>query len=118
MVVIIVPYTKVEDLEWEPHPMLKGVKIKTLLSKKKDNADVTCYLVLVPKGGDIVEHVHEKSDDLIYVLKGKAKMFIDGDGEFDLVPGVFVRVPKNTKHRIYDFEEDFLAYDVFVPPIL
>ena len=118
MVVILLPYTKLEDLEWQPHPMLEGVKIKLLLSKKRDNADVTCYLVSVPKGGDVAEHVHEESDDIIYPLKGKAKMFIEGDGEFDLVPGVFVRVPKNTKHRVYDIEEDLLIYDVFVPPIL
>ncbi|MFX1520146.1 MAG: cupin domain-containing protein [Promethearchaeota archaeon] len=112
------PYTKLENLEWEPHPYLKGVEIKPLLTRKKDQADVTCYLVSVPKGGGIAEHVHENSDDIIYLLKGKGKMFIEGEGEFELLPGIFVRVPKNTKHRVYDIEEDLLIYDVFVPPIL
>ncbi len=112
------PYTKLEDLEWEPHPRLKGVKIKTMLSRKKDNADITCYLVSVPKGGEVTGHIHEKSDEAIYPLKGKGKMFIEGEGEFDLIPGAFVRLPKNTTHRGYDIEEDLLLYAVFVPPIL
>ena len=44
-------------------------------------------------------------------------MWIDGVGEFELGKGIFVRVPQNTKHRIYNVTEDILNYDVFTPPL-
>jgi mannose-6-phosphate isomerase-like protein (cupin superfamily) len=44
-------------------------------------------------------------------------MWIDGIGDFDIEKGTFVRVPKNTRHRIYDVTEEILNYDVFAPPL-
>lgn len=60
--------------------------------------------------------MHENSDDILFPLEGKGKIFIEGSGEFDLFPGVFIRVPKNIKQRV-SVEEDLLVYDVFAPPM-
>ncbi|HSR13536.1 MAG TPA: cupin domain-containing protein [Thermodesulfobacteriota bacterium] len=104
------------EMEWGPHPFLP-IQIKTFLSRKDDQADTTIFLVRVPAGKDIPVHVHETQEDIIFIIAGKARMWIDGVGDFDLVKGTFVRVPKNTRHRIYDVTEDVLNYDVFVPPL-
>jgi len=45
-------------------------------------------------------------------------MAVEGSEDFTLEPGVIVRVPKGTKHRIYDVSEDLLIYDVFWPALL
>jgi len=90
----------VEELEWQPHKTVKSVEIK------------------IGRGLEVPEHIHEDSDDILYPLSGKAKMWVEGSGEFSLEPGVIVRVPQGTKHRIYDVSEDLLIYDVFWPALL
>ncbi|MBN2809370.1 MAG: hypothetical protein JXR80_07740 [Deltaproteobacteria bacterium] len=45
-------------------------------------------------------------------------MWVEGKGEFILQPGVIVRVPKGTKHRITEVTEALLVYDVFSPALM
>ncbi len=108
----------VEELEWQPHPTVKGVEIKVLVSQAAQGTDVTCLLVRVGRGLEVPEHVHDHSDDILYPLSGKARMWVEGSGEFSLEPGVIVRVPQGTRHRIFDVSEDLLLYDVFWPALL
>ena len=55
--------------------------------------------------------------DIIYGLQGRATMWIEDRGEFTLIPGVFIVVPKGLRHRTYDVEEELRIYDVFTPPM-
>lgn len=110
-------YVKRErDVEWAPHPFLP-IQIKSFLSRKDDRGDITIFLVKIPAGKEIPVHVHETQEDIIFILAGRAKMWIDGVGDFDIEKGTFIRVPKNTQHRIYSVTEDILNYDVFTPPL-
>ena len=106
---------KIDEIQEEPHPFLKSVGMRTLYSKRENNAAVTCFVVRCGVGSEIEEHVHPEEADLIYVLEGKASMWIEDCGEFKLEPGVFVAVPKGLRHRTYDVEEELLIYDVFTP---
>jgi quercetin dioxygenase-like cupin family protein len=107
-----------KDLPWTPHPIAKGLEIKVLLSRRDHGAEASVVLARVAPGAkpEVPEHVHETSEDIIYTLKGSAKIWIDGQGEIDLIPGRVVRVPRNVKHRVYHISPDFLIYDVFAPP--
>jgi len=105
----------VEDIAWVSHKLSPEAKTKTLISKKDDGLDVSCVLVDLPVGVEIPEHIHDQQDDILYPLKGKATMWVDGTGFFTLEPGVIVRVPKGTKHKIIDVVEDMIIYDVFSP---
>lgn len=109
-------WINVEDVNWEPHPFL-DIEIKKLVSKEKEGAEVTILLAKLLKGQTIPKHVHEESDDILFPLEGKGKIVIEGVGEFPLTPGVLVRVPKNTKHKV-SAEEDLLVLDVFAPPMI
>jgi len=104
-----------DEIKWEPHPQLANAKVSYLLSKRDENADLTCLLVNIPAGTEVEKHIHENSDDIVYVVKGKGKMWIDQLGEFPMVPGAFVRIPKDVLHQPRDIEEDMLVYDVFYP---
>jgi mannose-6-phosphate isomerase-like protein (cupin superfamily) len=106
------------EMKWSPHPKFKGVEIAYLLSKKDDNLDVTCAMVHWPVGTQIEKHIHENSDDILYVIKGKAKVWIDGIGDVPLVPGSFVRIPKGVLHQPHDIEEDFIAHDMWFPALV
>ena len=99
------------------HPFLENVGMKTLYSRREEGADVTCFVVRCAVGSEIEEHIHQDETDIIYVLQGKAKMWIENRGEFFLEPGVFVVVPKGLRHRTFNVEKELLIYDVFTPPM-
>ena len=112
------PVRETEQLEWQPHPKVAGVEIKVLVSQGAHGADVTCMLVRISRGLEVPEHTHDRSDDILYPLSGRARMWVEGSGDFVLAPGVIVRVPQGTRHRIFDVSEDLLLYDVFWPALL
>jgi quercetin dioxygenase-like cupin family protein len=103
------------EIEETAHPFLANVGMRTLYSKREDNAAITCFVVRCKVGSEIGEHVHSDEADIIYVLAGKATMWIEDRGEFPLEPGVFVVVPKGVKHRTFNVVEELLIYDVFYP---
>lgn len=103
-----------DDVQWEPHPQLTDAKVAMLLSNRDENMDLTIMLVSLPAGTEVERHVHD-CDDIIYVVKGKAKLWIDGIGDVPMNTGTFVRIPKGTQHQPHDIEEDLIAYDVFYP---
>jgi quercetin dioxygenase-like cupin family protein len=107
----------VRDLPEESHPFLKGVTMKTLLSRQRNGADSTCIVVRCPVGSEIEEHIHPMQDDLIYVLEGEATIWIEGSGEYSLTAGAFVAVSRGKRHKTYNVKRDLLIYDVFTPPI-
>jgi len=111
-------YRLLESIPWVAHPTAQGVRIKPMISEKEDGLNVTCMLVNIPVGEEVPEHIHEDQDDIIYPLEGKGVMWIDGTGQFPLEPGVIVRVPKGTKHKVFDVAEELLIYDVFFPALM
>jgi quercetin dioxygenase-like cupin family protein len=108
----------VGEISWRPHPVAKGVNIKPMVTKGEDALDVTCMLVRIPAGSEVPEHVHEGQVDILYPMRGKGEMSVDGAGTFSLEPGIIVRVPRGTKHKIFNVTEELLIYDVFQPAIL
>lgn len=107
-----------KNIKWQPHPKFKGVEIKPIFTQKMHGSQASIVLVRVKKGEEVPEHIHEDSDDIVYPLSGKARGFIEGVGEFIIQKGMAIRIPKETKHKMYDIEEDLVFYDVFAPPTM
>ena len=103
------------SLVFNPHPKFVGVEIAYLLTRKDDELDMTTAIVRWKVGAEIPRHIHEDSDDILYILRGKAKIWIDGHGDFPLVAGTFVRVPKGVLHQPYGVEEEVLVHDTWFP---
>jgi len=106
-----------DDTPETPHPFLRDVGMRVLYSNRDDGGDLTCFVVRCPEGAEIEEHVHEDETDVIYVLRGRARMWVEDRGVFTLRPRVFVVVPRGLRHRTYDVEEELVIYDVFTPPM-
>jgi len=75
-------------------------------------------MVKIPAHVEVPEHIHEESEDILFILSGTGTMWIDGIGEVTLQKGTVVRVPRSTKHRMFDVSEELLIYDVFSPGIM
>lgn len=105
-------YKVLDNIEEESNPINENVKLKVLFTKKDDGLEITSFLGKVPRGEVVPEHTHE-SHDILFPIKGKAKIWIQGLGDFQLRPGVVIAVPPGALHKLYDVEEDFEAYDVF-----
>jgi len=104
-----------EEIEWQPHPSFKGIKVRYLLTKRDDGSDITCLLLMVPKGAEVPEHVHPDKVDMIYPLMGSGKQWVEDRGSFDLKKGMIVRIPMGKKHRTYGVTEDLVLLDIFSP---
>jgi mannose-6-phosphate isomerase-like protein (cupin superfamily) len=104
-----------ETTDWNPHPKFKGVEIAYLLTRKDDDLDLTCAMVHWKVGAEIPRHIHEDSDDILYIIRGKAKIWIEGIGDVPVSAGSFVRIPKGVPHQPHDVEEDLIAHDTWFP---
>ena len=105
-----------EEISWQDHPNVNGGKIATFFSKEKQGARATIGMVKIPKGSALKWHDHGESDDILFVLAGKAKMEIEGVGDLEMKKGSHVLVPGPTKHRIHEVTEDLFIYHVKAPP--
>jgi len=111
-------FKMLKDENWEFHPLVKEVLLNFVINKKDNEAGVTCLFVKIPKGREIPEHLHELSNDIIVPLEGKATIWIQGIGEFEMRRGVVINIPKGVKHKIFNVNEDVFAFDVFNPGIV
>lgn len=108
---------ELDKVEWEGHFMDENCRIKWIYTREKDGAPLTAMLIELKKGITLPDHKHQDQPDLIYPIKGKATMYIEGEGEFVLKPGMVIMVPPNTKHAVRNVEETVLMYNVFSPAI-
>ncbi len=107
-----------DELQWVPHPFLKGIELKYLLTKAQDNVDITFAFVRVTPGTDIAAHVHETQDDINYLIAGSMEIWIEGEGDFEVKAGQMMRVQKGVKHKPYGHSRDFLSINIFVPAMV
>ncbi len=114
-----VPYMVNErDVEWELHPAgLPGVELKKLRSRDTGDHEDSIAIVRVRSKAVVPPHVHEREDDNLYVLSGRARMRV-GSEVFEIGPGAQITAPAKVEHEIFDIVEDLYVYDVFTPRIL
>ena len=109
---------KEAELAWLPHPRFRDVRIASLVTGTSDTGPMDCALVEMLPSAEVGEHVHDRQDDMLYVLCGTAVMWIDGQGDVPLVPGSFLRIPKGTRHRPHSFRDGFRVFNFWaaMPP--
>ncbi len=96
------------NVPWSPHPAFPGVLLAWLIRRLEAPA-VSCALVQLPPDAEVPEHAHAQEDDILYVLRGRARMWIEERGELKLEAGSFLRIPRGVRHRPHSFEEGFMA---------
>ncbi len=79
-----------------------------------ESGDVKVVRVLSEREDDpIPEHTHE-GDEIAYVVRGKARVHVDGRGDSEVAEGEAILIPRGTRH--YGFlSEDCVLVAIYHP---
>ncbi|MGH7246402.1 MAG: cupin domain-containing protein [Candidatus Levyibacteriota bacterium] len=73
-------------------------------------------LMSIPKGGDIGMETHEKTDQVLFFVKGEGKAILNGQ-EQQVFEHDVVFVPAGTEHNFVNTgDEDLKLYTLYAPP--
>ena len=69
-------------------------------------------------GSMIPEHSHEDSEEVLFLISGRAKLVIEGEGEWEIGPETAFYSPKGKKHRLENIgDEPLKLVWVYCPPL-
>jgi mannose-6-phosphate isomerase-like protein (cupin superfamily) len=68
---------------------------------------------ILPVGAEVKEHLHDRTDELYFILNGSAKFTVDGESR-TVVKGDCILTRKNSRHSLTDVTEDleFIATEI------
>lgn len=73
-------------------------------------------LMSIKEGKEIGEEVHEKTDQLFFIVEGDAEVTVEGE-RFGAEDGDMVFVAAGKKHNVAnDGDEDLKLYTIYSPP--
>jgi len=101
------------DVTWSAHPGFPDVRLAWLMRRLEHGAPFSAALVQIPSAAQVPEHDHTNEDDVLYVLRGHATMWVAGLGDIPLSEGSFLRIPAGVRHRPHSFADDFTAFDLW-----
>ena len=94
----LISIEEVEPMDVDNIEGFKGLDARFLVSKSTF-ADAECcvFRCVFPVGAYHSNHVHHKSDEIVYCVSGQVVQAVDGI-EYHLKPNQVIRVPKGTPH--------------------
>ncbi len=105
------------SIEWQPHPRLPGLKIKSL-ENSETYSEASVTLVQVDPGAVIEPHLHEQSHETALILAGQGVLSLP-EGEVALEKGDGVTVPPKTIHGLRNTgPEPMQILAVHIPPMM
>ena len=78
-------------------------------------ADTYLVRVVMPKGGMHNFHRHPEMNEIIYILKGTAEQWVEGEKQI-LKPGYSVYINPNVVHATFNAGEDELEFLAILTP--
>lgn len=111
------PFVVAADVEGEFR--LPARRSKLLLSPKSVGTKaVSMGLNITEVGSQIPDHVHEDSEEVMFIISGRAKLVIEGEGEWEIGPETAIYSPLGKKHRLENIgDEPLKLVWVYSPPL-
>ena len=111
------PFVKASDIEGEYRDPPRTSKL--LLAPKFGGVNnVSMGMNITEVGSMIPDHVHEESEELLFLISGKAKLVLEGIGEWEIGPETAFYSPKGVKHRLENIgDEPLKLIWVYCPPL-
>ena len=111
------PFVKASDVEGEYREPPRTSKL--LLAPKLGGVEnVSMGMNITEVGSMIPDHVHTDSEEVLFLISGKAKLIIEGQGEWEIGPETAFYSPKGVKHRLENIgDEPLKLVWVYCPPL-
>lgn len=108
---------RVEEVEWsEPPGHLGGAFSKLLVNESHGSKYFDFRLSIYQPKGYVEPHIHEKSEQIYYILKGNGIFELD-EKKHLVGPGTVIFIPPYVKHGITNSGfEDLIFIVVASPP--
>jgi putative monooxygenase len=111
------PFVKASDVEGEFRTPPRTSKL--LLAPKFGGVNnVSMGMNITEVGSMIPDHVHEESEEVLFLISGKARIVIEGEGEYEIGPETAFYSPLGKKHRVENIgDEPLRIVWVYSPPL-
>lgn len=111
------PFVRAEDVKGEER-IPKRVSKLLLSPKDTGTRNVSMGLNVTAVGSMIPDHVHEDSEEVMYIISGRAKLVIEGMGEWEVGPDTAIYSPLGKKHRLENIgDEPLKLVWCYSPPL-
>ncbi|MFZ7132431.1 MAG: cupin domain-containing protein [Eubacteriales bacterium] len=109
------PGNEIEQLKWQKSTTgSPGVWTKNIINFQ-DNTKIIVKLVKIDPGGEIIPHIHD-SIEIMYILKGEGKMFMDKQKKVIFSKGSCVVAPAGLKHGLKNtLDNPVILLCIFTP---
>ena len=87
-----------------------------LVTPDKGAKEMGGFLVIIPPGGEMPYHYHEKRESLIFLIKGEATEIVEGK-EYPVKAGEVLSIPAIEKHKLINRSDEDLRYLEFFAPL-
>jgi len=111
------PYVRAADVEGVSKTPPRVSKL--LLAPKFGGVkNVSMGMNITEVGSEIPVHSHEASEEVLFLISGRAKLIIEGEGEWEIGPETAFYSPVGVKHRLVNIgDEPLKLVWVYCPPL-
>jgi mannose-6-phosphate isomerase-like protein (cupin superfamily) len=111
------PFVKAADVEGE-YRIPPRVSKLLLAPKFGGVKNVSMGMNITEVGSQIPDHIHEESEEVLFLISGRAKIVIEGEGEWEIGPETAFYSPLGKKHRVENIgDEPLRIVWVYSPPL-
>ncbi len=99
------PFVKAADVEGEYRIPPRVSKL--LLAPKYGGVNnVSMGMNITEVGSMIPDHKHDESEEVLFLISGRAKIVIDGEGEWEIGPETAFYSPLGKTHRVENIGDE------------
>ena len=111
------PFVRAADVEGERRDPPRVSKL--LLAPKFGGVhNLSMGMNITEVGSMIPDHVHDDSEEVLFLISGRAKIVIEGEGEWEIGPETAFYSPLGKKHRVENIgNEPLKLIWVYCPPL-
>jgi putative monooxygenase len=111
------PFVRAADVEGERRDPPRVSKL-LLAPKFGGVTHVSMGMNITEVGSMIPDHVHEDSEEVLFLISGRARIVIEGVGEWEIGPETAFYSPLGKKHRVENIgSEPLKLVWVYCPPL-
>lgn len=88
---------------------IKSLKLAGSLIKPPKSKNIKAGLVILKKGEEVGEHITENREEVIIIIQGQARVFLEGQGK-TVKQNSLVFIPENKKHNLKNISKKTLKY--------